>query len=98
MNWRQRQHRVSVYGLTSKQWDAMFDRQGGKCPICDIDLPKYGDSKGRRAAAIDHDHKTKRVRGLVCHVCNRSKIGKNTVESTKRLLAYLKSDFDGRDL
>lgn len=84
------------YGLTPEQWDQIFFLQKGLCPICEKPLNKYGNSEGKRAAAVDHDHKTKRVRGLVCHVCNRSRIGTNTAETAQRLLQYLSSSFDGR--
>lgn len=56
------------YGLTSKEYDAMFERQGGCCAICkrtDPGIPRC------EHFAIDHDHATGKVRGLLCHVCNR---------------------------
>jgi hypothetical protein len=84
------------YGITEKQWDAMFDRQHGKCPICKRPLYKPGNTQGKRAAPVDHDHKTGRVRGLTCLRCNRFKIARNTVDSVRNLLMYLESEFDGR--
>lgn len=86
------------YGITTNQWQTMFERQEGLCPLCQCKLHDYGNAEGKRAAAVDHDHKTKRVRGLVCHVCNRSRIGKNTTETARRLLIYLESSFDGREI
>ena len=87
------------YGITQVQWDKMYEVQEGKCSICLGRLHKFRGIGGHRAAAVDHDHgPSKRVRGLVCHVCNRSRVGKNTVETAKRLLAYLLLDFDGRNL
>ena len=86
------------FGLTSKQWDMIFDLQRGLCPICDKPILKPNNSEGKRAAAVDHDHKTGRVRGLVHDRCNRFKIAGNTAESAKRLVTYLESEFDGRSL
>lgn len=94
---RERRLRVE-YGITEAQWQMMYELQGGKCPICGTTLHLPNNKEGKRAAAVDHDHKTGRIRGLVCHVCNRSRIGKNTAESAKRLTDFLSSDFDGRDL
>lgn len=84
------------YGITLKQWDMMYDRQDGKCPICERALLKYNNKWGRRASPVDHCHKTKRVRGITCSQCNRYKIAKNDGNSAKKLLPYLDSDFDGR--
>lgn len=84
------------YGITPEQWDKMYERQSGACPICTRRLLKPDNKWGGRASPVDHDHKTKRVRGITCNACNRFKIAKNTAESAKRLLPYLDSDFDGR--
>lgn len=55
-----------LYGITVEEYDAMLEEQKGGCWICGY-IPKPG---GRRLA-VDHDHKTKRTRGLLCHMCNR---------------------------
>lgn len=86
------------FGITTEQWDKIFEKQSGKCPICLNPIYKYGNSKGKRAAAVDHDHKTKRVRGLLCYRCNVYKVGMNTKESAKKLVDYLASEFDGRTI
>lgn len=49
------------YDLTEAEYSAMFERQGGRCLICDV-------KKGR--LDVDHDHETGQVRGLLCHRCN----------------------------
>ena len=45
-------------------YDAMLNEQGDVCAIC-----KRTDRYGR-CLALDHDHKTKEVRGLLCTDCN----------------------------
>lgn len=87
-----------TYGLTQEQWDKMFKMQNGKCPICGTKLYSYHEKKGRRAAPVDHDHKTGRVRGLICYTCNRWRVGRNTAETAAHVLEYLSSDFDGREI
>jgi hypothetical protein len=84
------------YGITEAQWQEMYTLQNGKCPICIKPLYLPGNSAGKRAAAVDHDHKTGRVRGLTCLRCNRFRISRNTAESVGRLYKYLSSTFDGR--
>ncbi len=87
-----------TYGMTAEQWDKMYDLQQGKCPICDKPIRRPGNKEGRRAACVDHDHKTGRVRGLVHDRCNRFRIAGNTVETATKLLNYLASEFDGRKI
>lgn len=53
------------YDLTTEQYDLMFKKQGGVCKICSRP-PK------RLRLSVDHDHETGRVRGLLCHPCNRA--------------------------
>ena len=84
------------YGLTEAQWLKMFKRQKGKCPICLRKLFKPGNPEGRTAAAVEHCHTTGRVRGLACYPCNRWRIGRNSIETARRLLEYMESTFDGR--
>jgi hypothetical protein len=59
-SWRMR----TIYGLTLKDYDEMLKKQRGKCAICGK------PPTSRRRLAVDHNHKTNKVRGLLCHVCN----------------------------
>lgn len=53
-------------------FDEMFEQQHGLCAICKTQLMKTGNSAHRiRVAAIDHDHTTGHVRGLLCGHCNQ---------------------------
>lgn len=72
------------FGLTRAQWGALFEQQGRSCACCRKDL---GD--GFRAA-VDHDHVTGLVRGILCFDCNTSigKLGDNAA-GLARALAYL---------
>ena len=79
------------YGLTYLQFLTMSYSQGGKCALCERQ-PKVGRLQ------VDHDHETKKVRGLLCYPCNRFKVGSNTIEDAKAVLQYLSRDFDGRSL
>jgi hypothetical protein len=76
----------------------MFDHQSGICPICFKRLNKPGNHLGKMTAHVDHDHKTGRVRGLLCWACNKLRVGNNTVFTAKRMLDYLSADFDGREI
>lgn len=70
------------YGLTLLGYLGLSDKQGGRCGICN-DLPTT------RKLVVDHDHKTKRVRGLLCNLCNAflGKVEKDS-ETQIRLLMW----------
>lgn len=58
-----REHRnLRDYGLTEEEYQILWNSQGGKCAIC-------GKESGK-ALCVDHDHKTGKVRGLLCDNCN----------------------------
>lgn len=54
------------FGITIEQFDAMLAEQGGRCAMCSAEF-----STGQwKTFAVDHDHATSRVRGLLCFRCN----------------------------
>lgn len=56
---------LKTYGITSEQYEALYEAQGGCCFIC---KRARGISK---KLAVDHDHATGYVRGLLCTTCNK---------------------------
>jgi hypothetical protein len=62
----------SKYGLTLDQYNALKKKQRGRCAICrkkETAKPSKGRKKAR-GLSVDHCHKRKRVRGLLCSRCN----------------------------
>lgn len=57
---------MEAYGLRLGEYAALYAAQGGKCALC---LRATG---ARKRLAVDHDHATGEVRGLLCGVCNRT--------------------------
>lgn len=58
------------YGITPEQYMEMVEAQSGLCAICrrpEMDL--YPDG-GPKSLAVDHNHETGVVRGLLCRACN----------------------------
>ena len=51
------------YGVSADTWQALFDQQEGVCAICKGPLMPSG--RGADSAAVDHDHLTGRIRGLL---------------------------------
>ena len=65
----QRRHTLKrLYGLTPEQYEDMLRKQLGRCAIC---FTPHVRRRGVNNFAIDHDHSTGRIRGLLCHNCNR---------------------------
>lgn len=56
-----------VYGLAPGEYERLYRIQGGKCAI----LNCRATGTGRRALAVDHDHATGKVRGLLCSTHNQ---------------------------
>lgn len=70
-----------TYGIEPAEYDRLFKLQDGKCAIC---------GKSEVKLCVDHDHKTDKVRGLLCDPCNRSiVIFDEDLERIYKVLDYL---------
>lgn len=78
--------RKSKFGINKEEQDAMLESQNHCCAICN----KH-ESKCRRVLAIDHDHRTNKIRGLLCDNCNRC-LGllKDDLQVLESAVKYLK--------
>lgn len=57
------------YSLTLVDYDRLWEQQEGLCAICGkSETTKRGESVQR--LSVDHDHRTGKVRGLLCSKCN----------------------------
>lgn len=73
----------NTYGITLEEYDAILKTQKGGCAICKVKA---------KILCVDHCHKTGKVRGLLCQLCNRS-IGmmKDDISILESAIVYLKS-------
>jgi len=53
------------FGLTKYQYQKILESQGGVCAMCGCTSKEEG-----RALVVDHDHKTDKIRGILCNKCN----------------------------
>ena len=60
--------REKTLGVTQADYVRMYKEQDGRCGICQRRL--Y--SKRYKAFCVDHCHTTGKIRGLLCHNCNRA--------------------------
>ena len=74
--------RYGRYGITREWFDARFT---GKCEICQTPV-EHG------SVHIDHCHATGKVRGLLCHLCNKG-LGafKDNIKALRSAANYLEN-------
>lgn len=63
-----RSHLWLTYQITQENYDDMLCEQGGCCAICEREPETATPSKP--VLYVDHDHKTEKIRGLLCQKCN----------------------------
>ena len=51
------------YGISTAEWAVLYGLQAGRCAIC-------GGVDNDRSLAVDHCHRSEKIRGLLCLVCN----------------------------
>lgn len=60
-----------AYGISLSEYETLSAAQGHCCAICSRpERVKSAQLDGIKRLAIDHDHGTGAVRGLLCHDCN----------------------------
>lgn len=75
---------AGVYGLKDGDYDRLYEAQGGVCAICN-----WATGKSKRLA-VDHDHATGEVRGLICSRDNQMLgHGRDKTEFFQRVIDYL---------
>lgn len=76
------------YGIGLEEYKEMLANQGGLCAIC----------RGKRSYPldVDHDHKTGKIRGLLCKMCNHRLLPAchDDVVLLLRAVAYLRGGHD----
>jgi hypothetical protein len=67
-------HLRRTYGITLAQYDELLIAQGGLCALCKRPQLKACGRTGAKDVErmhVDHDHKSGKIRGLLCALCNR---------------------------
>lgn len=75
-----------VYGIDAVEYARLLALQGGKCAIC-------RRRPGKRRLAVDHNHQTGAVRGLLCESCNHDLLGgsRDTLAILKAAVGYMET-------
>ena len=67
-----KQRKWHSYSVDAARYQEMLREQGGVCAICSQGEKSPDKASGKlKDLAIDHDHKTGKVRNLLCSACNR---------------------------
>lgn len=76
------------YDISIQDYNMLLLKQKGKCAICPKDI-----TENHRKLAVDHCHKTGRVRGLLCLKCNVG-IGcfNDSTSTLQSAILYISSD------
>lgn len=79
-----RTKQARAYGMPAAEQERLLAAQGNRCALC-------GDPPKRKRLALDHCHRTKRIRAFLCHACNGG-LGllKDDADLCERAAAYLR--------
>src|SRR5882672_7778465 len=70
---RRRDYMIAyTYGITPEQYQELLEKQQYCCAVCGKHETEFS-----RKLAIDHDHQTFEIFGLLCRTCNHTLIGKH---------------------
>ena len=72
---------LEKYGLTKADFNKLWEKQSGLCAICEETL---------YIPHIDHNHKTGKVRGLLCTSCNTRLVAALEDPNINKARAYLR--------
>lgn len=82
------------FKLTLEEYEIILKQQNFCCAICKNKEDIIHDkTKDIRKLSVDHDHRSKKIRGLLCSRCN-SAIGlfKESIEIMEAAILYLKTN------
>jgi hypothetical protein len=86
---------VKKFGLSMEEYNEFMAKQDSSCAICNSSFSHKRNGQEARLA-IDHDHKTGKVRGLLCGSCNRAlgllKEDKRIVQSAVQYLERVEKE------
>lgn len=90
----QRKRDLLKYGISPERYQELLEDCGGLCNICFMkEKTRSNRSRELRNLCVDHDHKTGKVRGLLCSTCNTA-LGKfnDDVGLLVSAIAYLQKE------
>jgi hypothetical protein len=84
--------RLRKYGLTADELNQMRVDQDFSCAICHIAIAADRGTAARNAEHVDHDHRTGKVRALLCSPCNRTLgVVDDDIDRLRAMIEYLEA-------
>ncbi|EAK2897013.1 hypothetical protein C0959_00155 [Campylobacter coli] len=85
-----RNYKISIF-----QYYDIYMKNNGKCYICNSEGFTLSWNNPTTSLALDHDHKTGKARGMLCHNCNRALgLFNDSLDTLKKAIDYLNTDLD----
>ena len=86
----ERRSTLRQYSLTLESYNAMLEAQNHQCAICGLHANEHTKGGKIESLAVDHCHKTKKIRALLCRKCNLG-LGyfKDNTDFLKKAVQYL---------
>lgn len=79
------------YGITRQQWHAIRAKENFRCMICGAH-----EQTLQRPLMVDHSHRNKRVRGVLCQHCNTLLgMAKDKIRVLRAAIKYLRTNKRG---
>jgi hypothetical protein len=77
------------FSMSKEEYDIILINQNNKCATCE----KMFDNSNASKICVDHDHKTNKVRGLLCFNCNTT-LGKvhDNIRTLTNMIKYLEKN------
>ena len=72
----------STYGITEKQYLSLLEKQDRGCAVCSRPAESFNKN-----LAVDHNHVTGEIRGLLCAYCNHRLVGRHRDPDLLRRIA-----------
>lgn len=84
--WARDQQLRFKFGITIDDYEKLLTNQKFCCAICERHMSEF-----KRSLAVDHNHSTGQIRGLLCLNCNNG-IGKlkDDIQLLEKAIRYLK--------
>lgn len=86
-------YQIKRYGISVEEYELMASNQKNLCLICNNPEISKNCSGTISRLAIDHDHITGKVRGLLCKSCNTALgLARDSVDLLEKMIKYLKNE------
>ena len=81
---------IKQFGITLIDYEVLLEKQNYKCLICGISQESLSQQM-----AVDHDHQTNKIRGLLCGSCNGGLgLFKDNILLLRKAIKYLKNSIN----